>query len=71
MNGEFSFGGIFVPTLLIFGAIASVCTMLLIRLADYAGFYRYVTYRALVDLSLYVIVFGAVAFLAPHFGFAP
>ena len=41
------------------------------RVADRFGFYRFVTYRALVDLALYVIVFGAVAFLAPQFGFAP
>ncbi|MCJ2182965.1 DUF1656 domain-containing protein [Novosphingobium sp. 1949] len=71
MNGEVSLNGIFVPTLLILGVIASICTVVLMRLADFAGFYRFVAYRALVDLALYVIVFGAIAFLAPQFGFAP
>ncbi|MCJ2179396.1 DUF1656 domain-containing protein [Novosphingobium album (ex Hu et al. 2023)] len=71
MNGEFAIHGVFLPTLLVFGVIASVCTLLLMRLADRVGLYRFVAYRALVDLALYVIVFGAVAFLAPHFGFAP
>ncbi|MCJ2187678.1 DUF1656 domain-containing protein [Novosphingobium beihaiensis] len=71
MNGEFAIYGIFLPTLLVFGAIASVCTLALMRLADRFGFYRFVAYRALVDLALYVIVFGAVTFLAPLFGFAP
>ncbi|MBT0667281.1 DUF1656 domain-containing protein [Novosphingobium profundi] len=71
MNGEYSLNGIFVPSLLVFGIIASLCTVLLIRVINHFGFYRFVAYRALVDLALYVIVFGAVAFLAPHFGFAP
>ena len=71
MNGEFAILGVFLPTLLVFGMIASICTLLLIQLADRFGLYRFVAYRALVDLAFYVIVFGAVAFLAPHFGFAP
>ncbi len=71
MNGEYSLYGIFVPSLLVFGIVASLCTVFLIRVLDRFGFYRFVAYRALVDLALYVITFGAVAFLAPHFGFAP
>mgnify|MGYP003147847932 CR=1 FL=1 len=71
MNGELAVHGVFVPTLLVFGIIASLCTLALMRVADRFGFYRFVTYRALVDLALYVIVFGAVAFLAPQFGFTP
>ncbi|GAM06038.1 MULTISPECIES: DUF1656 domain-containing protein [Novosphingobium] len=71
MNGEFSLNGIYVPSLLVFGIIASLCTIVLIRLFNRFGIYRFVAYRALVDFALYVIVFGAVAFLAPHFGFAP
>ncbi len=71
MNGEYALYGIFVPSLLVFGIIASLCTVLLIRIVDYFGFYRFVAYRALVDLALYVIVFGTVAFLAPHIGLAP
>ncbi|MBS7671569.1 DUF1656 domain-containing protein [Croceicoccus gelatinilyticus] len=70
MTGEVAVYGVFVPTLLIIGVIASVSTLALMRAADRFGFYRLVTYRALVDLALYVIVFGAVAILAPLFGFA-
>lgn len=70
MTGEVAVYGVFVPTLLIIGVIASVSTLALMRVADRFGFYRLVTYRALVDVALYVIVFGAVAILAPLFGFA-
>ncbi|WP_232494188.1 DUF1656 domain-containing protein [Novosphingobium kaempferiae] len=71
MNGEVSILGVFMPTLLVIGVIASVLTMLLMRLADFAGFYRIVAYRALVDLCLYVMVFGALAFLATYSGLHP
>ncbi|MBH0113874.1 DUF1656 domain-containing protein [Novosphingobium sp. YJ-S2-02] len=71
MNGELSLNGIYVPTLLVFGIIAALCTMALMRLFNRLGVYRFVAYRALVDVALFVIVFGGVAFLAPQFGFAP
>ncbi|MFT4055825.1 MAG: DUF1656 domain-containing protein [Novosphingobium sp.] len=71
MNGEVSILGVFMPTLLVIAVIASVLTMLLMRLADFAGFYRLVAYRALVDLCLYIMVFGALAFLATYTGLHP
>lgn len=71
MTGEYAIAGVLVPPLLILGIIASLCTMALMRLADHAGFYRFVTCRAIVDVALYVIVFGLVALLAPHLGLAP
>lgn len=71
MNGELSLNGIYVPTLLVFGFVAALCTIGLIRLFNGLGIYRFVAYRALVDVALFVIVFGAVAFFAPQLGFAP
>ncbi|MEE4453260.1 DUF1656 domain-containing protein [Novosphingobium resinovorum] len=71
MNGETSILGVFMPTILVLAVIASVVTMLLMRLADFAGFYRIVAYRALVDLCLYILVLGALSLLAPHIGFHP
>lgn len=68
MTGEVSILGVFLPTLLVIAVIASILTMLLIRLADFLGFYRIVAYRALVDLCLYILVFGALSFLATQFG---
>lgn len=71
MNGEIALHGIFVPTLLVIGLAAAIATAMLQRLADRAGFYRLVSYRALVDLALFVIVFGAFVALASRIGFAP
>lgn len=70
MTGELAIYGVYVPTLLLIGLIATLSTLALMRVADRFGFYRFVTYRALVEVALYVIVFGAVAILAPLFGFA-
>lgn len=71
MIGEVSLNGIYLPTLLVLALLATPATMLLMRILDTFGFYRFVAYRALVDLALYVIVFGLLALLASHFGVAP
>jgi hypothetical protein len=71
MNGEIAIGGVYMPTILLLAVIAAVLTMLLLRLVDFAGLYRFVAYRALVDLCLYVLVLGALSLLAPHIGFHP
>jgi hypothetical protein len=71
MNGEISIGGVFMPTILLFAVIASVLTMALLRVVNLASLYRFVAYRALVDLCLYILVLGALSFLAPHIGFHP
>jgi uncharacterized membrane protein YiaA len=71
VNGEYSLNGIFVPSLLVFGLVALVLTVLLIGLFNRLGLYRFVAYRALVDLALFVIIFGAVALILPLTGFAP
>ncbi|EJL27829.1 DUF1656 domain-containing protein [Novosphingobium sp. AP12] len=71
MNGEIAIGGVYMPTILLLAVIASVLTMLMLRLVDLAGLYRFVAYRALVDLCLYIMVLGALSLLAPHIGFHP
>jgi hypothetical protein len=71
MNGEIAIGGVYMPTILLLAVIASMLTMLLLRLVDLAGLYRFVAYRALVDLCLYIMVLGALSLLAPHIGFHP
>jgi hypothetical protein len=71
MNGEISIMGVFMPTILLLAVIASVLTMLLLRIVNVSGLYRFVAYRALVDLCLYVMVLGALSLLAPHIGLHP
>jgi len=71
MRGEFSIGGVFMPTLLLVAIVALVLTFLVTRLANLAGLYRYVAYRALVDLCLFIFVLGLLALLLPMLGFHP
>lgn len=68
MTGEVAFGGVFVPTLLVLALAAMVVTAGLTRLLAAFGLYRLVAYRALVDLSLFVLVLGGLSLLAPHLG---
>jgi len=68
MIGEISLGGVFVPTLLVLALVAMALTFVLTRLAGAFGLYRFVAYRALVDLSLFVLLLGLLAFLVPYLG---
>ncbi len=69
MNGEVSFDGVFVPTLLVLAVIASIITLALMRVANLVGFYRLFAYRAAVDLCLYILVLGLLVWAAPLIGF--
>ena len=71
MTGEVSFDGVFIPTLLLFALIAVVLSYGLTRLMSAFGLYRFVAYRALVDLSLFVLMLGLVSVLFPLFGLRP
>lgn len=71
MNGETSIMGIYMPTILVLAVAAAVLTMLLLRLLDYLGVYRFVAFRALVDVCVYIMVLGALSLLAPQIGFHP
>lgn len=69
MTGEIALYGVFVPTLLVLGIAASLITLGLMRLLNFVGLYRFVAYRALVDLCLFVLVLGFLAWLSPVIGF--
>ena len=72
MIGELSIGGgVYVPTLLLLAAVALALTFGAIRLIAALGLYRFVAYRALVDLSLFVLILGLLAVLIPWFGIHP
>jgi hypothetical protein len=68
MTGETAIGGVFVPTLLLLAVAALILSNILTRLIAAFGLYRFVAYRAIVDLSLFVLIFGLLAFLVPHLG---
>ena len=61
MIGELDVYGVFVPVLLVWALIALALTAVLRRCLAGIGFYRLVWHRALVDLSLFVLLLAAVA----------
>ncbi|MCW1430174.1 DUF1656 domain-containing protein [Novosphingobium sp. JCM 18896] len=69
MTGEVSLGGVFVPTLLVLALAAMALSFLLTRLIGMFGLYRFVAYRALVDLSLFVLTLGLLAWIVPLLGY--
>ncbi|HEX7873817.1 MAG TPA: DUF1656 domain-containing protein [Sphingobium sp.] len=68
MTGEVSFDGVFVPTLLLLALIAMAVAFVVTRLMGAFGLYRFLAYRALVDLSLFVLILGLLSFLSPYLG---
>ncbi|WP_420140080.1 DUF1656 domain-containing protein [Sphingomonas sp.] len=68
MKGDMIVAGVYFPTLLLLGIIALVLTGLLTRLINLVGGYRYVAYRPLADLALFVIILGLLSFLTSRPG---
>jgi hypothetical protein len=68
MNDEISIGGVFLPKPLLLVLAAVLLAGLILRLLGPSGFYRFVAYKALVDLAIFVLVMGGLAFLAIYFG---
>jgi hypothetical protein len=67
---EMNFGGVFVPSVLLWAAAAFVVSSLLTRALSRTGFYAFVWHRALFDVSLFVIVWGGISAIAYHFAFS-
>jgi hypothetical protein len=68
MIGEISIGGVFFPPLLLLGLGALALTGILSRLFQIIGVYRFIAYRPLVDLSLFVLLLGLAVLLTAHLG---
>jgi len=68
MIGEFDIGGVFIPSPVIWGALAILISLFLRRLLVIVGFYRLVWHRGLFDLALIAILWGSVTALASHYG---
>jgi hypothetical protein len=69
MTGEIAFHGVYVPTLLLLAIVAALVTLGAMRLLNAVGAYRLVAYRALVDVALFILVLGGLAWLSPLIGF--
>ncbi len=68
MTGEIALGGIYVPTLLLLALVALLLAWVVTRLIGALGLYRFLAYRAAVDLSLFVLILGGLAILVPTLG---
>jgi hypothetical protein len=68
MMHDIVLGGVYMPALLLLGVVALVATGLLSRLINLAGGYRFIVYRPLVDLALFVLVLGLLVLLAARRG---
>lgn len=69
MIGEVSLFGIYVPPLLLLMLPALLVSRLLGVMLARVGFYRLVWHPALFDVSLFVIVLGALSFFASNHWF--
>lgn len=68
MTGEINLGGVYVPTLLLLALAAMALTYVATRIIGAFGLYRFLAYRAIVDLSLFILLLGALAILVPKAG---
>lgn len=64
MKNDIDIYGVFVPALALWMLVAFVATTALKAALERLGFYRFVWRRPLFDLSLYVVVLAATAFLS-------
>lgn len=71
MIGEVSIGGVFLPSLLVLAIAALAIVVLLSRLLALVGAYRLVAYRPLVDVALFLLILGLLAFLTTTYGLHP
>ena len=67
---EINIGGVYVPAALVWAGAAFVVSILIERFLGWTGFYRLVWHRALFDLALFVILWGAIFAGAYHMAFA-
>jgi Protein of unknown function (DUF1656) len=67
---ELNFGGVFVPAALLWAAGAFVLSSLIGRVLSRTGFYALVWHRALFDVSVFVILWGAISACAYYAAFS-
>jgi hypothetical protein len=64
MIGEFDIYGVLIPALLVWGAVAHGLYVAVRAALGAVGAYRFIWHRPLFDLALYVVLLGAIVFIA-------
>ena len=67
---ELNIGGVYVPAPLVWAGAAFFLSILVERFLDWTGFYQLVWHRALFDLSIFMILWGAISAAAYHMAFS-
>ena len=67
---EVNFGGVYVPAALLWAAAAFFLSSLIGRALSRTGFYALIWHRALFDVSVFVILWGAISAIAYHMAFS-
>ena len=60
MIGELDIYGVYLPIFVVVAAVAFLLQLLIKRVLDACGFYRFVWHRPLIELAIYVILLGVV-----------
>jgi hypothetical protein len=68
MIGEFDLGGVFIPSAVVWAAVAIIVSLFVRRLLHLIGFYSLVWHRGLFELALLAILWGFVTYLASSYG---
>ena len=68
MIGDVSIGGVYVPSLLLFACAAVILTAVLSRLLSLGGFYRLVANRPVTDISFFLLLLAAIAWVTKAWG---
>jgi len=69
MIAEINFFGVYISSALFSAVIALLLHLLLRHLLHRTSFYRYVFHHNLVDMALFMIVWGGVAWLVMSFSY--
>jgi hypothetical protein len=67
---EVNLGGVFLPAALLWAGIAFLLSSVTSRTLSRVGFYALVWHRALFDVALFVLLWGAISAVAYHTAFA-
>jgi hypothetical protein len=67
---EINLGGVFLPAALLWAGIAFLLSSVTSRTLSRMGFYALVWHRALFDVALFVLLWGAISAVAYHMAFA-
>jgi Protein of unknown function (DUF1656) len=66
---EVNLSGVFLPAALVWAGIAFLLSSVTSRTLSRTGFYRLVWHRALFDVAMFVLFWGAISAVAYHMAF--